>query len=125
MNIANLKKLLVKTVNKILFCLPTQLPLGIPAFLTWSQSIIDTYDFPDNDSVRFALATMVLHLGPTTAYKSKRYFSVCVKAGAAKQIAGAIFTEIKQKQEAAQKAAALTTTAEATAPKAASDGLQH
>lgn len=89
---------------------PSAVPQGIAEFDTWSSSIIRTYGFPDNDSVRFALATMILHSGPTAAYASKRYYALMVKAGAAKQVASQVFTDIKQRQIAAQPKAAATAT---------------
>jgi hypothetical protein len=89
---------------------PSPVPQGVAEFEAWSSSIIQTYGFPDNDSVRFALATMILHSGPTAAYASKRYFAVMVKAGAAKQVASQVFTDIKQRQIAAQQQAAATAT---------------
>jgi len=79
---------------------PSAMPIGLAEHKAWADSIISLYDFPDNDSVRFALATMVLHLGPTAAYRSKFYFSIMLKAGAAKQVASAVFQEIKIKQQA-------------------------
>ena len=95
---------------------PSSLPQGITEFNNWAQSIIDDYGFPDNDSVRFALATMVMHQGPTAAYRSKFYFALMVKAGAAKQVASQVFTNIKTLQLEAAK-----NQAEVPAP-GASDG---
>ncbi|CAM6005203.1 unnamed protein product [Sphagnum balticum] len=99
--------------------------IGMAAFETWAKSIIDTYGFPDNDSIRFALATMIMHSGPTDAYRPKRYFALCVKAGMAKQIASAQFTAIKERQQAAAKAEQ-DKQAEATAKLTVVDsGQQH
>lgn len=105
---------------------PSPVPQGMTEFQEWTQSIIDLYGFPDNDSVRFALATMIMHSGPFSAYVPKRRFAIMIKAGAAKQIAGAVFNEIKQKQiaqDAAVKASPPTLTA-VTTPVAA-DETQH
>ena len=68
-------------------------------FDNWVSSIISTYDFPDNLSVRFAIATMIMHQGSSTANLSKHYVSLLVKASMSKQIASAKFQEIKQQAD--------------------------
>lgn len=107
-------------MSKLRAYFPSAVPQGMAEFDIWAKSIITIYDFPDNDSVRFALATMILHSGPTAAYLSKRYLALMVKAGAAKQIAGAQFQEIKQRRVEAEKAEAAKL-AEATASMVATD----
>jgi hypothetical protein len=84
-------------------------------FETWAASIITTYDFPNNDSVRFALATMIIHSGPQDDAKPKYQFARAVRASMSKQIAGGVFQDIKTRQIEAQKAEAAKL-AEATAP---------
>ena len=78
---------------------PSRVPQGVEEHTAWATSIIEDYGFPENDSVRFALATMVMHLGPTAAYRSKFYFALLVKAGAAKQVASQVFHDIKARQQ--------------------------
>ena len=80
--------------------IPTRLPDGMTALEAWSKSLIDTYGFPDNDSVRFMLSSMVLSLGPTVAYKPKRYFALCGLAAASKEVAHYKMTLLKQAQDA-------------------------
>jgi hypothetical protein len=98
---------------------PSPVPQGVEEFENWAKSIIDLYGFPDNDSVRFAVATMILHSGPSAAYVPKHYWATMIKAGAAKQVASQVFQDIKTKQQAAQLAAAKP--AEATATPVASN----
>lgn len=93
-----------KLIDKVRAFFPSPVPQGVSEFESWAKSIIDLYEFPDNDSVRFALATMILHSGPTAAYTSKRYFALMVKAGAAKQVASQVFQDIKTRQLAAATA---------------------
>lgn len=96
----------IKTVNKVRDFFPSPLPQGLTEFNTWSASLIDTYDFPDNDSIRFALSTMIMHLDATAAYKPKRYFALTVKTGMAKQVAAQVFQDIKLAQQEAEAKAA-------------------
>ncbi len=111
---------------------PESLPVGMSEFHSWAESISNNYELPtkDLDSVKFTLASIVMHLGPSIDSKSKYYFVKQIRASAAKQIAGAAFYEIKQQQkslqEAAAKAALEKQQAEATAPQVASDvPVQH
>lgn len=99
---------LKRLVSKALGVFPTAVPTGTEEFHAWADSIIDTYPLPtaDVDSIKYALATMVMHLGPTQAYKSKLYFALALRAGAAKQIAGGVFSEIRERHQKAQAAAA-------------------
>lgn len=85
--------------------LPSRLPLGMTEFEAWVADFEATYDLPttDKDSIRFALAAMIINLGPTTAYKSKYYFYLSICSGVSKQIAGSVFHEIKTRQQEALK----------------------
>lgn len=86
---------------------PSPVPQGMTEFEDWAKSIVDTYPIgADFDSVRFALSAMIINSGPQAAYRSKFAFFLMLRAGMAKQIAGAVFQDIKQRQQA-QKAAAL------------------
>lgn len=92
-----------KVLSLIRAMLPSAVPIGRTEFNAWSSSIISLYNFPDNDSVRFALATMVMHLDATSAFRSKWTFAKMLRAGAAKQVASSVFQEIKLKQQEAAK----------------------
>lgn len=104
---------------KLLDFIPTKLPIGMTAAEAWASSILKRYGFPDNDSMRWALAVKVLHLGETDAYKAKRYFFLAMHKSAANQVASQIMQDLKAKQAAAiaaeAAAQAATTSAEATA----------
>lgn len=104
----------VKNVfNRLFFYLPTPLPIGMNDFDSWAQSIINVYLLPDNDSTRFALATMILHLDSTSSSKPKAYFGRATRKSMSNQIAAGVMQDLKQKQadkikaeqEAVQKAA--------------------
>lgn len=100
---------------------PSAVPIGRTAFDVWADSIIQPWGFPDNESLRFALASMVMHLGPTDAFKPRWYFVKTLRTAMAKQVASTVFVEIKEKQQAAEAKAARDkiTQAEATATTAA------
>lgn len=78
---------------------PEALPTGVTAFNAWADSFAVAYpDVPNNDSLRWTLAFMIMHLGSTTAYKAKVYFYLSVKKSMANQIASSVVQELKQKQ---------------------------
>ncbi len=121
MNIKDTVKKLIasasKAAQRLLAFIPTPLPIGVAAHEKWVASILSMYSFPDNDSTRFAVATMILNLGPTAGYLPKRYFGLAIRAGAAKQIASHFYVTLKEKQKAEEAAAKKQ--AEATASTAA------
>src|SRR5271166_2176540 len=106
-----------RLINKIKGLLPTALPNGTTEFEAWAESFFDTYDnmpTEDRNSTKFTLCTIIMHLGQTAAYKPKIYFYLTLKAAAAKQVAGSVFSDIKVKEMARIKAE-LDKQAEATA----------
>ena len=84
--------------NQLIAHIPTKLPKGITEFDEWAKSIIKTYEMPDNDSIRFALAVSIMHLPATAARKAKAYFGAVLHKGAASQVAGQVMQDLKAKQ---------------------------
>lgn len=85
------------------------LPIGRTQFMEWSDSIIAAACIEaETESLRFSLATMLMHLGPTEAFKEDAFFVLSLRKGAVNQTAHAMMTELKEAQEKKQ--------AEATAP---------
>lgn len=79
---------------------PTRLPDGMTELECWTQSLIDTYGFPDNDSVRFMLAAMIMQTGPEDAFVPKRKFALMGLAAASKEVAHARLVQLKDAQKA-------------------------
>ncbi len=102
-----MKEKLKHLIDLIWGLLPQPLPLGMAEFDLWTTRIIRTYGLLDNDSVRFALATMIMHVGPQSSRKSPLYFAKTAKKGMANQIAHGYMQNLKEKQAlemAAEKA---------------------
>lgn len=114
------KTKLIKTYNYFAGFFPSRLPVGMTEFDAWAEKIASTYQLPTKDleSVKFTLASIVIHLGPSDDKKPNWFFVKQLRAASAKQIAGAAFYEIKQKQKLLQEAAIKVAqlNAEATAP---------
>ncbi len=96
-----MKEKLLRLARKVRAMFPSKLPMGTGEFDAWAESFHDTYTMPTEDrpSVKYALATMIMHGGPTTAYKSKFYYYLALSASASKQVAGQVFYNIKEEQK--------------------------
>lgn len=92
--------------KKILARLPTKLPLGAQEFNEWASDIIFTFNLPDNDSTKWTLAVMSLHLdnsavlkvGTVVASMPKAYFGVLVTKAMCNQVASQVIQDLKNKQ---------------------------
>lgn len=89
---------------------PEALPVGMTAFNTFIDDLIATYSLPTTlrDDVIYVVASTILRLKETGAYKSRFYFVLVIRSAGAKQIAGAAFQDIKARQQAAIEAAKAT-----------------
>lgn len=75
-------------------------------FNEWADSIIElSGKFADEDSMKFAIATMVMHLGPQRSHVPKNHFVRSLRKTAANQVAGQVFQDIKLKQKLAEDTA--------------------
>lgn len=109
-----------KPFLKFLAFFPTRLPIGDGQYEKWFSEVCYLYDLPPNDSVRFALSTMLMHAAPVVKpgvieavvnsgasyYKSKRYFGLTALKGAVNQTAHQIMADCKLRQEERNKAEA-------------------
>lgn len=105
------------------------LPVGRAEFNTWADRLIEKAGkFADERSMKYALASQIIHLPHDVAFKRDDYFVNSLRKAAANQVASAIFQEIKMQQaEESAKAAAEATAkqlAEDTANQAASSDDQ-
>lgn len=78
---------------------PSKLPIGMMEFNIFYNSIIGLYSYPDDPSYKQAIATMIMHLGPTVKYKSKAFFSAALHKSMANQIAYGVIDEIRQSEK--------------------------
>lgn len=92
-------------LKRLLSYFPVNLPVGMTAYAKWEESLVELIGpIATVNDLRFCIASEVIRLGPNACSISKNYIVRRVRAGAAKQIAGAVFTDIKNQQIAAQKA---------------------
>jgi hypothetical protein len=79
-----------------------ELPLGREAFETWSDRIISgaCIHGATPESIKFALADQLLHLGPTVDFESDLYFIKCLRKFAINQVADSMRHEIRDAAKA-------------------------
>lgn len=94
------------------------LPMGATEFEAWAKDIISLSRVPDNDSARYALATMILSLPQDKDEASLETFVKMLNKSASNQVASFIMYELKEKQKQAQQKEAEVTAAN----QVASDG---
>lgn len=85
------------------------LPMGRAEFEAWSDRIISgALVAADARSLKFALANMILHLGPTEDHKEDIYFIKHLRKVSVNQVADAIANEIREEKKAAGEEEART-----------------
>lgn len=94
-----MKQTLLKYFARILGRFPSKLPASGSQFKTFADSILWTYDLPNNMSYHGAIAKMVMHLGPTTHRKPKYYFAQSVMKAQANEVAYGMIQAIKNEME--------------------------
>lgn len=79
-----------------------KLPVGVSEFELLLSDLKSEYadEIPtlDDDSLRFAISSNIMHLGPHDSHKSLDFFYKIIVAAAAKQIAHFVFQDVKNRQ---------------------------
>lgn len=93
-------------LKRFLSLFPSALPTGRTEFDKFSNDIIELVEgLADDNSLKFAISTMIMHLGPQRSHVSKNYFVQSLRKTAANQVAHAVLQELKNEQiEKAKKA---------------------
>ena len=90
------KKTIIEQLNE-----PRPLPMGRKEFEEWSERIIaGALVTAEVESQKFALANLLLHLGPTESHKEDAFFIHSLRKFAVNQVADAIRTEIRDAAKA-------------------------
>lgn len=115
--------------TKIRSYFPSPLPVGMTEFETWSNSLISLVGpLADENSIKFALCSQIMHLDPKKSSVPKQYFVQCLRKSAANQVASQVFQQIKQaqieEQKRAEEEAKNTIIAADTAPSIAAQSVQ-
>lgn len=116
----------MRLLKRLLSYLPSKLPVGTAQFDKFASDIIElSGPYADVDSMRFAIASMLIHADARHGSLSKHYFVVRLRKSAANQISSQVFQDIKAKQQAAHEAAEKAKLVEDTTPQVeSSDGKE-
>jgi hypothetical protein len=90
---------LLTPFKKIRHQFASPLPIGMEAFDAWCEKIFTLYKLPDNPSYRHAIATMIMHLGPTKDKAPLSYFAKSVRKAMSNQIAHFKMKEINEARD--------------------------
>lgn len=100
MNIRSIMKQIKYIYKLIMSYFPAKLPVGLTAMHKFCDDVIElSGKFADIDSMKFAIATTIIHLDQGSAYVSKQFFVRRMRKAAANQVASAIFQEVKKRQD--------------------------
>ena len=100
--------------------IPRKLPVGVAEFEAFASRIISKAGpYADEDSMKFAIATSIIHADAHKGYLPDEFFLLRLRKAAANQVASQVFQDIKKKQQEAALAAQQQQ-AEVTAPEAES-----
>lgn len=114
-------------IAKLLQNVPRKLPVGMTQFETFANRVISIAGrFADEDSLKFALATAIIHADAAKGNIPDSFFVQRLRKAAANQVASQVFQDIKVKQVAQQQAALEKQQAEAAAAETVTtDGTQN
>lgn len=105
-----MKQKVKRALRTVASYIPTDLPQTDAAFQAWMSDVLNLAKLPENDSFANALATQVLHLGPTVSSKPKAYFVSGLKAAVSKQAAYSVVEDIRRREKAAREAQSINAT---------------
>lgn len=89
-----------KTIAQIRGLLSTALPKGATEFDSFCDSILSTYDIPNFPSYRRTIASLIMHLGPTTTHVPKVFFARSIRKAMANQVAFDKIQQLKKEEQA-------------------------
>lgn len=90
---------LTKVMRLIASHFPSKLPTGGCEFDKFFSSICQLYDFPEENSYKQAVCTMIMHLNPLCTRKAKYYFVRSIRKSQANQVAYHKLQEIKDSEK--------------------------
>ena len=112
-------------IKRALSYFPSKLPVGMSEFNVWSQDIIDLAGpMADDDSMKFAIASQLMHQGSTSDRIPKRFFVAALRKAAANQVAAQVFQDVKLRQAERQAKEAAEALAATTAPESVAQGAE-
>ena len=79
---------------------PKALPHGVTEFEHFCGYVFDTYGIPNLPSYREAVATMIMHLGPTVDTKAPHYFAKSIRKAMSNEVAYSYLQDRREEKKA-------------------------
>lgn len=90
----------VKKFYWVLGFFPQKLPItGLEELNAFNSRLFDLYGLPDEKGYQQAIATMIMHLGPTVTRKSPYWFACSIRKAMANEVAFQKLQDIKREHE--------------------------
>ncbi len=80
--------------------IPVKLPQTLDQMTEFIDDVLASNSIPDDPTYKHAIAAAVMHLGPLTTHKSKRFFAKSVMKQIANQVAFEKIQQIKEDEKA-------------------------
>lgn len=75
---------------------PSALPQGSEEFDAYASKLLELYSLPQKDTYRHAIASMIMHLGPTTHRIPMRYFAISIFKAMSNEVAYSKIQDLKK-----------------------------
>lgn len=92
----------MKILKKLRGTFSSPLPNHVEAFDQYCDEIFKDYGLPDDPSYRHAIASMIMHLGPTIDRVPRSYFAKSVRKAMSNQIAFLKIEKIREEEKRKQ-----------------------
>lgn len=79
---------------------PSKLPQTVDQLSEFIDDVLYVNGIPDDPTYKHAIAAAIMHLGPLTTHKSKRFFAKSVTKQIANQVAFDKIQQIKEEEKA-------------------------
>lgn len=88
-----------KLMKLALGAVPSKLPRGIEEFDEYCRSIFELYDLPDLPNYRLAIASIIMHLGPTVTRSPKLFFAKSIHKADTNEAAFEAIQKLKEEDK--------------------------
>lgn len=86
-----------RIINNLAAKLPSRLPRSQEEHQEWASSIIALSELEDSETLRHALASLIMHLSPVTTSCPKAYFVRSLQKAVVNDVAFNVLQQLKQK----------------------------
>lgn len=105
MNIKEIKESIKRSIRLVAARIPTELPDTLEKHESWVTDVLELGGFPNNDSFRATLATMILHVSADKVKMPKVFFINAIRRSIINQLAWGLQQKYKESAKVANEQA--------------------